>query len=255
MTCLFRLFLVIAAVPTVGAQTAVEFLQRARDRVSATTTSTRSQMIITARDGSTTERLVDQYSAKKDDLDRVVIVFQRPASVAGTRFLVVENAGREEDRWIYLPSLGKTRRIAAAEGDGSFVGTDLSYDDISSLTRELDKDTHTILREETLAGVPCVVIQSVPKDGSFQYGRTLLWIDKATAMIWRAEMYDRQGRLLKVLENGDVKDVQGVLTPMTSTMTNVQAGTSTRVVMQIVRYNDVVPDGVFTTRYLETGRP
>jgi outer membrane lipoprotein-sorting protein len=255
MKHLVTLFVALAAIPTLGAQTAQEIVQRSRDRVNAQTTSTRSQMIITAKDGSTTERLVDQYSAKKDGLDRAVIVFQRPANVAGTRFLIVENAGREEDRWIFLPSLGKTRRIAATEGGGSFVGTDFSYDDISSQGRDLSKDTHRILREEPFGGAACWVIESVSTDASFQYSRTVLWIDKSTAMIRRAEMYDRQNRLLKTLENGDVKDMQGIATPMSATMTNVQAKTSTRVAIQIIRYDDVIPEGVFTTRYLETGRP
>lgn len=249
------ILLAVIAAQALSAQTAREILERSRNRVNATTTSTRSQMIITARDGSTTERLVDQYSSKKDGVERAVIVFQKPANVAGTRFLIVENAGREEDRWIFLPSLGKTRRIAATEGSGSFVGTDFSYDDISSLGRDLDKDTHRILREETVGGAACWVIESVSQDTTFQYSRILVWVDKGTAVMWKVEMYDRQDKLLKVLENGDVKDVQGFLTPGVSTMSNVQTKTSTRVVMQIIRYNDAIPEGVFTTRYLETGRP
>jgi hypothetical protein len=49
--------------------------------------------VITAKNGSTTERVIDQYG--KDDAQgksRTVIVFQQPAGVKGTRFLTVESA-------------------------------------------------------------------------------------------------------------------------------------------------------------------
>lgn len=247
--------LLAACAMALPAQGADEIIASSRDRIKAATVSTRSRMTITAKDGSTTERLVDQYSSDAPAGDRAVIVFQKPASVAGTRFLVVENRGREEDRWIFLPALGKTRRIGSGEGSGSFMGTDLSYDDISSADRDSDDDVHALLRSEPLDGKDCWVVESKPKDPGYQYSRMLSWIDKATRVALRIELYDKKARLLKVMESGRIENVQGRLTPMTTTMSNVQAGTSTRIDVEIIKYDDPIPDGVFTTRYLETGRP
>jgi outer membrane lipoprotein-sorting protein len=166
----------------------------------------------------------------------------------------MDTASGGSDRWIFLPSLGRTRRIAASESGGSFMGTDFSYDDISSMERELSLDTHTLLREETLNGKPCYVIQSVPKDSSYQYSKTISWIDKASYLIYKSEMYNRRGELVKVMEMSAFSDVQGRLTPMQTKISTVGAGTSTTIYMDIMKYDDPIPEGVFTTAYLETGR-
>jgi hypothetical protein len=211
-------------------------------------------MVITAKDGSTSERVIDQYSKDGPNGSRMIIVFQRPANVAGTRFLTMDNASGGEDRWIFLPSLGKIRRVAASEGSGNFMGTDFSYDDISSLDRKIDMDTHTLLREETLNGKPCYVIQSVPKDSGYQYSKTITWIDKVQSLIYRSEMYSRRNELIKVMEMSGYRDVQGRLTPAQTKVSTVSAGTSTIIYMDIIKYDDPIPEGVFTTAYLETGR-
>jgi outer membrane lipoprotein-sorting protein len=237
-----------------NAQVAVSIMNSAKNRVQSETVSSRSRMVITAKDGSTTERVIDQYSKDGPNGARTVIVFQRPANVAGTRFLTMDTASGGSDRWIYLPSLGRTRRIAASESGGSFMGTDFSYDDISAMDREIALDTHTLLREETLNGNPCYVIQSVPKDSSFQYSKTISWIDKTNYLMYKTEMYNRRGDLVKVMEMTAFKDVQGRLTPMQTKISTVSAGSSTTIYMEIMKYDDPIPESVFTTNYLETGR-
>ncbi|MDR0685177.1 MAG: outer membrane lipoprotein-sorting protein [Spirochaetaceae bacterium] len=250
---LAALFLAVVGLPAFG-QDAAAIVERARNRIEADTTSTRSRMVITAKDGKTSERMIDQYSKESGGRTLMLIEFKRPASVAGTRFLTIENQAGGEDRWIYLPSLGKTRRVAASEGGGSFMGTDFSYDDISSTDRDIDADTHTILREETLDGVPCYVVQSVPRDSGYQYAKTISWIDKAQSLIYKNEMYNKRGELVKTMEMSDYRDVQGRPTAMRTKVATIASGTSTTVFMDIVRYDDTMPDGVFTVNYLETGR-
>jgi outer membrane lipoprotein-sorting protein len=236
------------------AQDAVSIVDAARNRVKTSSISTRSRMVISARDGGTSERIIDQYSKDGPNGARMVIVFQQPANVAGSRFLTMDNASGGSDRWIFLPSLGKVRRVAASESGSNFMGTDFSYDDISSADRDLSLDTHTILREERINGSACYVIQSVPKNNTSQYSKTITWIDKAKYLIYKSEMYDRRGTVVKIMEMSDFKDVQGRLTPMKTKISTVAAGSSTTIYMDIIKYDDPIPDRVFTSAYLETGR-
>jgi hypothetical protein len=236
------------------AQDAVSIMTTARNRVQMDTISSRSRTVITARDGTQTERVIDQYSKDGPNGARTIIVFQRPANVANTRFLTMDNASGGTDQWIFLPSLGRVRRIAASESGGSFMGTDFSYDDISSMDRDVSLDTHTLLREETLNGNLCYVVQSVPRDSSFQYSKTITWVNKTNSLIYKSEMYNRRGELIKIMEMSDFSDVQGRLTPMQTKISMVGAGTSTTIYMEIIKYDDPIPEGVFTTAYLETGR-
>jgi outer membrane lipoprotein-sorting protein len=241
--------------PILFAQNAADLVRASRNRIQADTLSTRSRMVITARDGSVSERVLDQYSKDGPRGSRSVIVFQRPAGVANTRFLTMETPGGADDRWIFLPSLGKVRRIAASEGSGSFMGTDFSYDDISSSDRDVDLDNHRLSGEDTLNGRACYVIESVPKDSSYQYSKMVQWIDKDNSVIHKIDLYDRRGNPVKVLEILDLKEVQGRLSPMETRMTTLGAGTRTSLIAEILKYNDPIPEGVFTTRFLETGRP
>ncbi len=246
------LFLAAAAA---SAQSALEIMTVSRNRISADTVSTRARMVITAKDGSTTERLVDQYTSTAGSVTKTVVIFQKPASVANTRFLTISTKGKPADQWIFLPSLGKVRRIAASEGSASFMGTDLSYDDLSSADRDVELDNYAILKEENLAGATCWVIESKPKDSSYQYSRMVAWIEKATHIGLKVELYDRKGTLVKLMEMGGVKEIQGRLTPTVTKMTSVQAKTSTTITMDILKYDDPIPAGVFTERFLLSGKP
>jgi outer membrane lipoprotein-sorting protein len=249
--------LALYAAGNAAAQTgadAAAIVRESRNIINADTVSTRSRMVITAKDGKTSERLIDQFS-KKDaqGLARTVIVFQQPASVRNTRFLTVEKSG-DDDRWIFLPSLGKIRRIASSEGGGSFMGTDFSYDDMALQTRGTDADSHRIIGEESLNGRDCYIIESVPGDGGFGYAKYVQWIDRDTKIPWKVELYDRRGTVVKLMEILEVKDVQGRLTPSITKMSTLAEGSSTTITMDIIKYDDPIPEGVFTTTYLETGR-
>jgi len=248
------LALLLLGATFLNAQDGASIMNSAKNRIQSNTISSRSRMVITAKDGSTTERLIDQYSKDGPNGGRTMIVFQRPANVAGTRFLTMDTASGTTDQWIFLPSLGKVRRIAASESGGSFMGTDFSYDDISALDRDASLDTHTLLREETLNGRACHVIESVPKDSSFQYSKTVSWIDKENYLIYKAEMYKRRGEPVKLMEMSDFRDMQGRMTPMRTKISTVGAGTSTTIFLDIMKYDDPIPEAVFTTAYLETGR-
>jgi hypothetical protein len=72
---------------------------------------------------------------------------------------------------------------------------------------------------------------------------------------YKVELYDRRGNQVKLLEILDLKDVQGRLTAMTTKMTTLAEGTSTTIKVDIIKYDENIPEGVFTTAFLETGRP
>ena len=253
---LLTAILLLASALGLYAQDAEAIIRASRDRIKADTTSTRSKMVISAKDGSKTERVLDQYSKDGAKGSRTVIVFQQPATVAGTRFLTMENPGGADDRWIFLPELGKLRRVAASDGGGSFMGTDFSYDDISSMSRGVELDTHTLLREENYGGNACYVIQSVPKNSSYQYSKMISWVTKDSKITTKIELYDKKNTAtpVKTVEMSGIKEIQGRSTVTVTKITTHAAGTSTTINMDIVKYDDNIPEKVFTTTFLETGK-
>jgi len=238
------------------AQDALSVVRESRDRIKAETVSSRSKMLIQDKNGSISERTIDQYTKDGPKGHRTVIVFQQPASVKGVRFLTMENPGSADDRWIFLPALGgEPNRIGAADGSKSFQGTDFSNDDISSASRNADLDTHTMIREENLNGKPCYVIQSAPKDSSYQYSKMVQWIDKETKITMKVELYNKSGVMVKLLEILKVEEVQGRLAIMSTKMVTVADKTSTTLNVEKIEYDKPIPDSVFTREFLKTGRP
>ncbi|NJM31871.1 MAG: outer membrane lipoprotein-sorting protein [Limnobacter sp.] len=90
-----------------------------------------------------------------------VTVFMSPPDVKGTSTLVVEHLDKDDDIWIYLPALKKTRRLVSNNKKDSFLGTDFSYTDVIGYT--VSDWNYNLLREEEIEGKPCYVINGTPK--------------------------------------------------------------------------------------------
>jgi hypothetical protein len=80
------------------------------------------------------------------------------------------------------------------------------------------------------------------------------WINKENKVTLKIELYDKRANLVKIFEVVELKDVQGRLTPMVTKLSTLGPGTSTSINVEIIKYDDPIPDAVFTTGYLETGR-
>ena len=220
-----------------------------------------SVQVTLAKNGKVEEtRNVGEYGRCKNGLSDVVMVFLSPAAVKDTRFLQKENDGKDDDKWIYLPTLKSTRRVAASDGTKAFVGTDFSYDDMS--TREVSDDTHELLKESEDKGnfKDLYVVKSTPKDPkSSQYSYRISYITKDAWIPTYIEMYDKKGKLLKVNEIKSIKKMPGTNdrvynVPMENVMTNVQNGHSTIMKMVNIVVDKPIPDHNFTTDFSTTGR-
>jgi outer membrane lipoprotein-sorting protein len=236
------------------AQTGREIMQQAADKDMGDTTHTLVQMDLIDKNGTVSNRVVEMFGKENSEGSAMImVIFHRPATVKGTRFLSITNEGRADDMWIYLPSLKRVRRIAASEGGESFMGTDLTYDDMGS--KDVDNDDHTLVGEEDVDGYPCYVVESVPRDPSeSEYSRRKTWVSREMLIPIRMELFDKEGALLKVLTVSEIENIQGFWTPKITRMTNVQENHSTVLTMERVIYNENLPDGIFTTRFLQTGR-
>nr|MBP3283741.1 outer membrane lipoprotein-sorting protein [Treponema sp.] len=242
-----------------------DIIQQVLDVEDPSFSQTAVVMTLTEKNGSTDIRNVKQYGRTANGLKAIVMDFVGPGSskVKGTRFLLQENGnGKDDDKFIYMPDLKSTRRVSTADGSKAFVGTDASYDDLS--TRDIDKDEHTFIGEEkkTVNGTTydCWVVSSKSKNANdTQYGEKKQWIYKDQLIPVYAELYDKKGQLLKVLEVLKLQDVTGATgkvyhTPMTASMKNVQTGHSTKLEIKQIVLDKQLPSKVFTQNFLSTGK-
>jgi len=235
-----------------------EVMQKVYDREKPAFTKAAVVMTLTDKNGSKETRNVGEYGRCHDNLTDAVMIFFTPASVKDTRFLQKEKKNADDDKWIYLPALRTTRRVASSEGDKAFVGTDFTYDDMS--TREVDEDTHEMVKEsETKNGFDCYVVKSTPVDKTDQYSYRISWVDKKSMIPVYIEMYDHQGKLEKTNEVKTIEKKSGASgksydIPMENFMQNVQTNHSTSIKIVNITVDAPLAEGYFSPNFLNTGR-
>jgi len=131
------------------------------------------------------------------DGDKSMSIFDEPADVKGTAFLTFSHAIKPDEQWLYLPALKRVKRINSKNKSGPFMGSEFAYEDIAS--QEVEKYTYKYLRDETLDGIDCFVIERYPAYKHSGYTRQVGWINKAEYRPEKIVFYDRKNTLLKTL--------------------------------------------------------
>ena len=231
-----------------------EIMLKVEERPDGDSQRNLTKMTLINKRGKTRERSVLMYSKDYGKDSKSIMYFQSPADVKGTGFLSWEydDPSKDDDQWLYLPALKKSRRISSSSKNDSFMGTDFTYDDMGD--RNVDEDTHTLLREETVDGHACWVIESKPKDKDYMYSKRVGWIRQDALVGIKVEFYDRRETLLKTLIVSDVKEQDGIWTPFKMEMENVQKNHKTIIEIEEVQYNIDLKDRLFRVSTLERGR-
>jgi hydrophobe/amphiphile efflux-3 (HAE3) family protein len=182
--------------------------------------------------------------------------FVFPPDVKGTATLMIEHPEGDDDMWVYLPALGKVRRLTGRNKSESYVGTDFSYGDI--LGHKVEDSTHRLLGSESLDAVECYMVESVPVSEKVRresgYSRRVSWVRKDNFVAVKIEGYDLQDRLLKRYTASELRLVDpssGRWQPMRMEMANLQTGHRTVLAYQEFKANAGIPVTIFTTRSLE----
>jgi len=212
-------------------------------------------VIVDARGGERRRTLEVFTKRYPGDEDKSLSQFLEPPEVKGTGFLQWGHKSSDDDQWLYLPELKRTRRITAQLRDESFMGTDFSYRDLEILAeiqRWTEEDSPSSLKgEETIAGGPCHVIELRPKQEGMTYRRIVLWIDKDKLVTRRMDFFEDGDAAVKTLSLDHFEDIGAVPTPRQLTMRNLQKKSHTRVDVSDVKYDASLSDDLFTQRQLE----
>ena len=198
-------------------------------------------------------RRIKQFIKVFDKMEKKIMFFVSPADVRNTSFMnwSYDEASKEDDQWIYLPALKKVKRISSDGKSDSFMGSDFTYDDLGD--RHPSDDTHKILREETVGGEACFIVESIPKDEEYMYSRTVSWVIKDKWIGLKKEYYDEDEELLKTLTVKKYKKIKGYWTVLDSEMHNVQKDHTTKMELADVELNTGIPDSKFTERMMKRG--
>ncbi len=205
------------------------------------------------KDGNerTRELTMLRLNTGENHQQKYYMYFHRPADVRKMTFMVWKYTGKNDDRWLYVPSIKMVRRIAADDKNSRFVGSDFTYEQVSG--REVSEDAHTLKGKETLEGQSVYVVESTPKEeGSADWRRKVSRIDQQTFLPLKEEYYDKRGELYKLFTANKIEKVQDIPTIMKRTMENVKNGHRTVVTFKEVQYNVGLEDDIFSERFLRS---
>ena len=261
----------LATLPAMDAQqklTADDIARRVQDRDTGRDSRAAMRMKLFDRQNRARERALTLTSLQgkggpgaastAPDGDRLLIRFTYPNDIRGTGFLVLEHPKAEDERFLYLPSLGRVRRIAGSEAQESFVGSDFTYEDIGG--REFDEYTYAIADENASwtspAGGPARPawrLESRRKDQSAKFPRVVSTILKDSFIVVGAEIFNRRDEKQKVYTVRRLEQVEGIWTAMDAEMTNALEKSRTELTIEKMDYNVGLKDADFTRRELESG--
>lgn len=189
--------------------------------------------------------------------DRSLTRFTYPNDINGTGFLVWEDPAGDDERFLYLPSLGRVRRIAGNETQDSFVGSDFTYEDIGG--REFNDYTYALVDESSSwtapdgTAHPAYRLESRAKAASARYPRVVSLVRKDNFVVVHAEIHNKRGELQKTFAVKRLDRVNGIWTVLEMSMADAAQGTRTELVVEKAEYNIGLKESDFSRRELERG--
>jgi hypothetical protein len=123
----------------------------------------------------------------KGQTKRLVWSVRAPADLAGSALLSRQDQNGTQS-YLYLPSLGRVRRIDENEREGSMFGTDISYGDAERIASTFGESTMTVLGDTTAAGrTAWKLAVTTPPDVAALYDRIDLSLDQQTCVAMQAD--------------------------------------------------------------------
>ncbi len=218
------------------------------------------EMILVDKSQSRRVRKIRSFSKDFGEDDHQLMFFLSPADVKDTGFLTYDydEPGMDDDQWLYLPALKKTKRIAAGDKSGSFMGSDFTYADMSS--RNLDEYDYRLMKEGDVNGDPVWQIEAVPRTEDeieeTGYTRSVLFVRRDNDVVVRAVHWVKKGKRLKYLDVKKLELIDGIWVPTETHMTTKKTKQTlhkTIIKVSNVRFNQDLDESQFTLRMLERG--
>ena len=133
---------------------------------------------------------------------------------------------RQDDLWLYLPSLRRVRRLSSAQRSEALFGQDIDVDSYGGYAGQIpwfkwkllaQKPMLASLHGENMPPVPCkgdggmtfceawemrpdvLVVEGTPKAEAYAYSKRVIYIDHESFFIVYTDLYDRGGELWKTV--------------------------------------------------------
>ena len=237
-----------------------EIMQKVDDRDDGDNVRSTLEMILIDKRGHKRVRRLRSLRKEKGPDSYSLLFFLSPPDVQDTGFMTYDydDPERDDDQWLYLPALKKTKRIASSGKSGAFMGSDISYADLTD--RPLEYYDYKLLKEDRIGEYAVWVIEAVPNNEDeikeTGYTRVIQFIRQDNYVPIRAKIWLRRGGRKKYMEVKELAQIDGIWMTTLMTMTTKKGKKTEH--KTILRTSDIEFDqplefDTFTVRGLEAG--
>lgn len=226
----------------------VQLMDKSRELTMSGTLQSTVILTITEKNGSVRTRKVNMASKTYGDTEKRMMKFLEPADVRGTAMLIIDNKDTQDDMWIYLPALKKTRRIVSNEKGKSFMSSEFSNADMTT-----GSNADFAIRHMPGSGNNGTwLIESKPVSDKIadEYGfsRKITTLDKNDLKIKKIDFYNFDNKHFKTIEiKATIPKAGGkdgyIMTDMYAV--NHINGRSSRVQFDQINTSPALPDNTF----------
>ena len=238
-----------------------EIMEKVNARDTGDRSITEMEMILIDKKGKKRVRKLKTFGLEKGKDSLSLMFFLSPADVRNTGFLTFDydESGKNDDQWLFLPALRKTKRIAAGDKSGSFMGSDLNYSDMTS--PDLNLYEYTLMKETEVKGHKVWQIKAVPKSKDEAkksgYSKYVVFIRQDNYVMVRGVRWVYKKKRNKYLDVRKLEKIDGIWVSTelhVTTKSGKKTLHKTILKQKNVHFNqDEVNEDLFSIRRLEKG--
>lgn len=219
-----------------------------------------TKMILIDKNNKERKRIIKMFSKDKGQNTLRLQFFLAPTDVKDVGFLTYDYYGpeKDDDQWLFLPDLHKTKRIASSDKSSSFMGSDFSYADMTQ--RVVDEWKYKLLKEDKIGDQKVWLIEALPinKEVEDRYGykKSILYVRQNIYMIVRGIHVLSESKKVKYMEMKNIEQIDGIWVATETWMkTTKNKRTLHRTILKTenIKFNQPLEEDFFTVRQLEKG--
>ena len=225
--------------------TGIELAEKIESREKPENIKSINTMILTNKDDRI--KTLELISISKGDSKKQMIWFLKPKKDKGIAFLKIEHEDKDDFMTMWLPGFSRFKRIKSSQKSDSFMGSDLSFEDLTN--RTISDYNYKIIENNDNE----YTLESLPKGIDSEYSRHVTKIKEIEENIYIAteeKSYDLNNELLKTKIFNFVKmDDYYIMDRLE--VKNIQDKHSTLLTVNEISLNNNFEDSKFSQRSLK----
>lgn len=177
------------------------------------------------------------YSSKS------LLRFSKPDIIKNTGFLIWAKRNGGNEQWLFLPKVNSARKIEAKEKTRSFMNTEFAFEDLESFNQS--DEQYFLIEKSEFEGNNCYIVEII-RHSNTQYKKRIVWIDDQNWYLRKVEFFDKNNKLIKILQVSDYYTAGDYSYPQKMTMTNKQNEANTVMQINDIDFDVDLPDDFFT---------